>query len=326
MAHMIENNQIAYKNETPWHGLGFKVADNATGQEMLEVAGLNWKVQRRTLAMCDSKGQGLIVNPLAGYRAIVRSDTDHVFAVPTNKYNLVQNSEIVDLFREYCEAGHASMETVGALRGGSVVWALAKLNGGSSLTIKGNDVVNGYVLMTTSHDGSLSTTAKATQVRVVCHNTMTAALAAKADFRLKHSAKWTPERKDEAKQALGIAMEQVQTINTHSAKLAEVSIDQSDWVSFMTKLMGLDAVLSPITGELTKVAADIYDSTVNSPGADLVSAKGTLWGAVNGVTHYVDHKRGRSQDSRLSSAWFGDSDMLKRSAMVTALEMAGVAV
>ncbi len=334
MAHMIENNQIAYKNETPWHGLGFRVSPDATGAEMLKVAGLDWTVQRRALAMRAASGvsgnitvdrDSMLTNELAGFKAIVRSDNNFVFGIPTKKYNVVQNSEIVDLFREYCEAGHASMETVGALRNGAVVWALAKLNGGSELTIKGVDKVCGYVLMTTSHDGSLSTIAKATQVRVVCHNTMSAALSgSKAEFKLKHSAKWTAERAHEAKEALGIAMQQVVTINEAAANLSNVTIDRSDWLDFMGRLMGADNVLDSKTAELTRVAADIQEATVMSPGANLVSAKGTLWGAVNGVTYYADHMRGRTQDTRLASAWFGESNLLKSKAMEVALEMAGV--
>lgn len=326
MAHLIENNMIAYKNETPWHGLGYRVNADATGAEMLKVAGLDWKVNRRSLAMRGIDGQTLLTETLKDFKAIVRSDNDHVFCIPTAKYNVVQNAEIVDLFREYCAAGHASMETVGGIRNGAVVWALAKLNGGSEATLKGGDKLTGYVLMSTSHDGSLSTSAKATQVRVVCQNTLTAAMRGGADFRMKHSSKWTQERAEEAKAALGIAMEQVQRINKVAEALSNVNIDHSDWLTFMGKLMGEDKVLDTKSAALTRVAADIQEATISSPGAELESAKGTLWGAVNGVSYYTDHMRGRTQDTRLASAWFGDSDLLKRSAVNVALEMAGVTV
>ena len=49
MSHQIENNMLAYKGAEPWHGLGFRVDENATGEQMLLTAGLNWKVQRRAL-------------------------------------------------------------------------------------------------------------------------------------------------------------------------------------------------------------------------------------------------------------------------------------
>ncbi|CAK9250005.1 unnamed protein product [Sphagnum jensenii] len=156
---------------------------------------------------------------------------------------------------------------------------------------------------------------------------MSAAIGAgKAEFSLKHSAKWTPDRAEEAKTALGIAMEQIQALNAAATKLADVNIDHSDWLDFMSKLMGADSVIDPKSAELTRVAQDIQDATLMSPGASLTSAKGTLWGAVNGITYYTDHMRGRTQDNRLVSAWFGDSDLLKRRAMSTALEMAAIAL
>jgi len=325
MAHEITENMIAWKNETPWHGLGVNVNPNATGEQMLIAAKMNWRVQRRTLAMRDAQGQSLLTEPLANFKAIVRSDNNRVFAIPTADYNVVQNIEIIDLFREYCEAGHATMDVVGALRGGAVVWALAKLNGRTTTSIKGVDPVTGYILFTTSHDCSLMTTGKATQTRVVCANTLAAALGdgRKAEFKLKHSAKFTEQRKAEAKEVMGIAVEAIEETNQHAEKLADVHIDHSDWLDFMGRLMGgNDAVINPKTAELTRVAADIQEATVSSPGSNLVSAKSTLWGAVNGVTYYTDHRRGRTQDTRLASAWFGDSDLMKRKAMQVAYDMA----
>ena len=347
MAHMIENNMIAYRGETPWHGLGFQVEDTATNVEMMNIAGLNWRVQRRALAMRDANGEGLITEPLTGFKAIVRSDTNHVFGIPTVRYNLVQNEEIINLFAEYCEAGHAKMETIGGLRNGAIVWALAKLNGGTAATLKGGDKMNGYILFSTSHDGTLSTVGKATSVRVVCHNTMTAALSGGLDFKLKHSAKWTPERANEAKKKLGMASEQIQEFHSAAAALANVPVDREGQIEFLSRLMGGklllktedevtvptgDALLKSIERSLTaspedklnRVGKSILEAMIDSPGSDLESAKGTLWGAVNGVSYYADHVAGRTQDSRLANAWFGSNDTMKRSAMEVALEMAGV--
>jgi phage/plasmid-like protein (TIGR03299 family) len=353
MAHMIENNMIAYRGETPWHGLGFQVDENATGADMLRAAGLNWKVQRRSLAMKSTDGALVLTEELNGYKAIVRSDTNFVFGVPTKRYEVVQNEQIVDLFREYCEAGHAKMETVGALRNGAVVWALAKLNGGTAATLKGNDKMNGYILFSTSHDGTLSTVGKATSVRVVCHNTMNAALKGGVDFKVKHSAKWTEARADEAKAKLGMASEQIQQFHAAAEKLSNVNIDQQGRVEYISRLANgkclleqvvenstpvvstnmLDAAITATTHRyanpedcLNRVGKAILEAIIDSPGSNMESAKNTLWGAVNGVSYYTDHVAGRTQDSRLSNAWFGQNDELKRSAMQVAIEMAGVTV
>ena len=49
MAHMVET--MAYAGEVPWHGLGVQVEENLTPQEMLEVAGLNWQVEKQQLVL-----------------------------------------------------------------------------------------------------------------------------------------------------------------------------------------------------------------------------------------------------------------------------------
>lgn len=329
MAHMIENNMMAYKGVEPWHGLGFRVDENATGAEMLKTAGLDWQVQRRAIAMRNATGDKdlMLTSPLADYRAIVRHDTDTVFQIASDRYQPVQNAEIVDFFREYCEAGHARMETVGGLKGGAVVWALARLNGGSTANINGDDELRGYMLLATSHDGSLRTIGKPTQVRVVCHNTLTAAIGnhkANNTFSMKHTRKFSSDIKDEAQRVMGMAIEQVQRVNELSAQLAKVTIDHDGWMDFMGKLLG-DSLIDAKTADLSKMGQAIQDATISSPGSALASARGTLWGAVNGVTWYADHAaKSRSESNRMFSAWFGVNESLKNDALRIAGEMAGV--
>src|ERR1700677_1407236 len=223
MPAMIENNMMAWKGEKPGDGLGFEVQPGSTGQQMLETAGLNWLVQRRHLAMRPGNGDRsiMLTSELDSYRAIVREDTDQVFQVASNRYHPTQNAEIVDFFREYCEAGHAEIETVGGLRNGAVVWALAKLNGGSSTSLAGVDELRGYMLLATSHDGSLLTVGKPTQTRVVCWNTLSAALGIRGkngrlgeketrEFRMKHTRKFGTEERKQAQEVMGMAIQQVQ--------------------------------------------------------------------------------------------------------------------
>ena len=356
MAHMIENNMISWKGETPWHGLGVQVEPNMTGMEMLKSAKMDWQVQRRALAMRNAQGQGLLSDPLKNFRAIVRVDTDEVFQVASDRYFPVQNAQIIDFFRAYCEAGHATMEVVGGLKGGAIIWALAKLNGESDATIGKTDAMKGYMMLATSHDGSIQTVGQATNVRVVCWNTLSAAMSDRSSqFRLKHSAKWNVQRADDARRTMGMAIESIAQQNEVASKLSQVKIDQKGREQFVMRLLGgqdiltqavanttqdhqsmgaglLDSIVAAHTAnaqgaddkDLGRLGKAILDAIINSPGADLPTAKNTMWGAVNGVSYVVDHTRGRGQDTRLASAFFGDGDRLKRSAMNVAMDMAGV--
>jgi phage/plasmid-like protein (TIGR03299 family) len=374
---MIENNMMAYVGAKPWHGLGFEVPVGATGQQMLEIAGLNWLVQRRALAMRSVNPDGtvnrstMLTAELDSYRAIVRADTNQVFQVASDRYHPVQNAEIVDFFREYCEAGHASIETMGGLRNGAVVWALAKLNGGSTANLAGVDELRGYMLLATSHDGSLLTIGKPTQTRVVCWNTLSASLGlhggklgkiADKEFRMRHTRKFGPAERENAQKTMGMAIEQVQATNELAAKLSTVKIDGKGRTEFVNRLLGtnagatiettikvaevdhsamgksiLDSIIlntkiasvqaqpSTDTEEFNRVGKAIIDAIVSSPGANLSTAKDTLWGAVNGVTYYADHAaKTRSDGNRMFSSWFGPNETLKRDAVTIAASMAGI--
>lgn len=379
MAHRIEDNMLAFQGMTPWHGLGVNVPTGTSGQEMLKLAKLDWQVVSKHLAILEDQERSgrmqfryraigdpqLIVkgSVLDGYRAIMREDTGQVFQIATNRYHPLQNQEIVDFFREFCGAGHATMETVGAIDGGRVVFALAKLTKNGSdpdATLPGGDEIKGYLLMSTSHDGSVRTIASATNIRVVCMNTLSAAWAeafnkgkrGKAGsgvFMKKHSHKWTSQTREEAKKAIGMACEAVQKTNELAQKLSQVKLDYKGQRTFVNELLGkvtLQTILDDTDnsgGSLldqavaatmvaakesadTRVGRYILDAILDSPGSEMASAKGTMWGAVNGVTYYVDHVRSRSQDTRLEQAWYGTGEAMKTQAMVTAVKLAGISV
>jgi phage/plasmid-like protein (TIGR03299 family) len=355
MSHEIVNNEMAWKNNAPWHGLGVEVAPDATGEEMLQAASMLWTVEKRPFKLLDASGNA-IGEPIKGYAAITRSDNGEVFQVSTDRYNIVQPREIVDVFKQYCDAGHATIETLGALRGGAVVWALAKLNTKDEVIgVSGDgqyDTVKSYVLMATSNDGSIRTVGKATQVCVVCANTLRAALNGGVTFAMKHSKAWTQATATQAREALGVAVEECQAVNALSQSLSRVSIDQRGRIEFLTRVMGgenildmavnntetiqdsgaslLDAMIAnhvePIQVEekLTRVGKAVLEAMMTSPGNELASRKDTLWGAVNGITYYADHQRGRTQDNRLANTWFGTSETLKNTAMIVAAQMAGI--
>ena len=93
--------------------------------------------------------------------------------------------------------------------------------------------------------------------------------------------------------------------------------------------MGAKALDSILGGEddntkMSRLGKAILDAMIYSPGSDLITAHNTLWGAVNGVTYHIDHERGRTQDTRLMAAWYGDGDRLKRDAVKVACEIAGI--
>jgi len=119
MAHMVET--MAYAGELPWHGLGVKVIDDLTPEQMMQKAGVDWSVEKQNLVTSGG-------STVTSKQALVRSSDGEVLDIVGKGWNPVQNAEAFNFFEEYVRAGDMQMHTAGSLNGGKMVWALAKTN------------------------------------------------------------------------------------------------------------------------------------------------------------------------------------------------------
>jgi len=326
--------------------------DGLSLDEILRVSGINFPIQKRALAMRNAHGKDLLTEPLASYRAIVRQDTDYVFQVAKAGYEPHQNRQILGFMKEYCEAGNARLESVGSFKHGAVIFAMARLNGRSDRQLAGGSKLQGYALIATSHDGSILTSVKPTSVYVICWNTLMAAIReqVRAMFRLKHTTKWTPAISAKARETLALASEMVEELNEKQELLSKVKVDEVNRIEYLTRLLNGESLLQQamvnsdnavdhsglldriVNQEeirakspeetLSRLGKQILEAIIASPGSEMPASKGTLLGALNGVTYFVDHKRGRSEDSRGFQAAFGEGERLKTRALEIAMEMA----
>jgi len=93
-------------------------------------------------------------------------------------------------------------ETAGALGKGERIFITAKLP--DYITVGGNDLIEKYLFLTTSHDGFGSITAAFTPIRIVCNNTLNAALRNNTNaFKIRHTVN-AKERLEEAHKLMGI--------------------------------------------------------------------------------------------------------------------------
>lgn len=170
--HLVES--MAYAGERPWHGLGNKLATNQSIDAWKESAGMDWSIHESEVRyICGQNGIG-VINAFPEQKVLYRSDTKVPLAVVSKRYQVVQPGEILEFYRDLTEVGGFELETAGVLREGRKFWALAKT--GQSMTLKGRDRVDGYLLLATACDGTLATTAQFTSVRVVCNNTLAIAV------------------------------------------------------------------------------------------------------------------------------------------------------
>ena len=195
MSHEVET--MSYSGEIPWHGLGVPVSNDLTPVQMMEKASLNWDVKKYT-TYCEVGGKRI----KAPQKALVRVSDAKVLTMVGEDWNPVQNSEAFDFFSEFVLSGDMEMHTAGSLKGGTMVWALAKVK--DSFEILGGDRVDSYLLFSNPHMYGKSIDIRFTPIRVVCNNTLTMSLGQKAQVAYKagHRSIFNPEQ---VKEALGIA-------------------------------------------------------------------------------------------------------------------------
>ena len=343
MAHMVET--MAYAGQVPWHGLGQKVEHTLTPEEMLKAAGLDWTVSKRPVYYADKPNTWDLNDP-RGEAAMLRANDHYVVVRDTDNRVLshcgegfvpFQNHETMSFFKKFTEAGHMEMDTAGSLSDGERIWGLAKIKKGFKLA--GGDNIEGYLLMANSHKVGSAMTIMFTPIRVVCNNTITLALNQEGmtgKFRVLHLQMFDEEIMQAAETALGISGEQMKQFQEQSEFLASKKATKDQVDNFIAELFqpklliergkSKEADLPQLHEEFSKTSQSILEAIETSPGHDKASAKGTWWGALNGVTYVMDHqKRAKTRDHALNSAWFGTAAQTKRKAMTKALEFANVA-
>lgn len=230
----------------------------------------------------------------------------------------MQPAEILEFYRDLTEVGGYELETAGVLKGGRKLWALARTN--QSVTLKGGDTVNGYLLLATACDGTLATTAQFTSVRVVCNNTLAVALRNSAGaVRVPHRREFDAQA---VKQQLGIAIAPWSAFEGYIKELANCRIADKTVESFLAKVfahsVNKEQAIPVINEHAVHKVQALYGG--QGKGAELPAAKGTAWGLLNSVTEYVDHyRRADSNDHRRDAAWFGQGALLKQRAWNEAL-------
>ena len=336
MAHLIE--QMAYVGDTPWHRLGHRLSAKQPLEVWAQQAGMDWTIQetpvRYMTADAADEESLQTLESFTEQKVLYRSDTRAALSVVSSRYQVVQPREVLEFYRDLTEIGGYEMETAGVLKGGRKVWALART--GKQAVLKGADVVNGYLLLATSCDGTLATSATPTTVRVVCSNTLAMALDSTSNvIRVPHSTCFDA---DAVKRQLGIAIGQWDDFMYRMKLLSERKVKSNEAQQYIERVLygpiesdGVGARATPHVdqpsgvpvprGWAARKVLELYEG--KGRGAELSAAKGTTWGLLSAMTEFVDHeRRARSREYRLDSAWFGQGAALKQRALEQALELA----
>lgn len=320
MAHNLEQREgkasMFYTGDVPWHQLGRHLNKPATAAEAMEAARLDYTVVKRPMkAIINGRQYSDVPNSFA----TVRSDTNQVLGVVGARYEPVQNREAFNFFDPLVDRDEAIYHTAGVLGRGEKIWLLAKLPDYIKVGPK-KDPVEKFVLLYNSHDGSSHIRVKMTPIRVVCKNTLTAALSGtESEVRIKHTQS-AQDKLQEAHQILSLTNQLYAQLDFIFNRMALRKVTGSQLVEYVKTLIpdNPQAENNTRTENMRKHIISLHDEV-----KDASIHRGNLFGAYNAVTEFVDHYGTQKDASKqLRSIWFGGSgEQLKRKAYQLAESM-----
>jgi len=308
--------------EKAWHGLGTIIDKYPTSAEALQYAGLDYTVEKRNLFTYDTFNQDHAMelpNAVAGisvpgFYATVRNDTEQVLGVVGNDYQVVQNVDAFSFFDAIVGGGEGVLyETAGALGKGERIFITAKLP--DYIRVGKDDCIEKYLFLTTSHDGYGSITAAFTPVRVVCNNTLNAALRENTNcIKIRHTAS-AQQRLQQAHRLMGIsnlvANELEEVFNHWSrVRITDSSLKQLIQIAMAPNRetlqhlkSGREDLLSTCYKNMVEEAVDYAFSSTTQQGQ---TTKGTVFGAYNAITGYYQNVRNyKDGESKFKSVMYG---------------------
>ena len=290
--------------EKAWHGLGTYVNEAMTAEQAIQLGGLDYEVAKRPIAIA---GGGKI----PGYYATVRTDTKDALGIVSDAYHVVQNRECFNFFDSIIDKGEAIYQTAGALGKGERIFVTAKLP--SDILVHGEQVEN-YLLLTSGHDGKSGSAIQCgfTSVRVVCQNTLNAALKGiQNKVTILHFSN-ANAKLETASKVMGMASKYTTGLNDIFNKMASVKITDKQLKNYIEQVMKpvnqviskdeLENTFSPI---FTRKINEIVSFAKEHETQTTEAAKNTVWGAYNAISGYFGYlKNYDSQEAKMNDLYF----------------------
>jgi phage/plasmid-like protein (TIGR03299 family) len=301
---MLETNgtetAFASLREPAWHGLGTVFNEEVSTAKMLELAHLNdWNVRLEDVSIPDGFSSDKNYSFVTRTNPFNREQND-VLGVVGERYVPLQNEDLFD-FGDLLLDNGGRWETAGSIKGGRVVFGSLALERETVLDPNGvSDKVNTYLLVNTSHDGSIAIQASITPVRVVCANTLNLALGkgrrgVKQSFKIRHT-QTASGKVQQAREALGLANAYMDEFDKLAKSMIETEITKAKFDELI--LLAYPKPEKDAKGSIKKwenkvdTLQSIYVGDYNN------TISGTAWGAFNAMTERLDwYRSGRGGDN-----------------------------
>jgi phage/plasmid-like protein (TIGR03299 family) len=320
MAHELNFNQLnktwsfASNAQKAWHDLGQVVDGAMTAEEAIKLANLDYTVEKADVFMKTQDNTNVQVD---GYYSTYRTDTNQYLGMVRSRYEVVQNKDAFSFFDSIIDSGEAIFETAGALGNGERIFLSAKL---PDDFVIGTEKIEKYIMLTNSHNGTSSVVAGLTNIRVVCNNTLQAALNG---LENKVSISHIIGAKDKIKEAykvMGIASKYNLQVEQMFNQMLDVKMSEGDLATYFTKVLkpdyiSIDGLTQKEMSTRLQNAVDMtLDFAYNHPTQKTVETTGTLWGAYNAISGVYNYgKNYKNSEDKFNQHFFGTANkkMLK---------------
>lgn len=306
---------FASNSEKAWHGLGQIVNGAMTAEEAIKNANLDYEVDKTKVYFnCGTD----CMSEIDGYFATYRKDNNDYLGMVKSRYEIVQNRDAFGFFDAIIDEGEAIFETAGALGKGERIFLLAKLP--EDFEVAGEKIEK-YIMLTNSHDGTSSVIAGMTNIRVVCNNTLQAALKGLENKVSIDHVSGAKNKLKEAHRVMGIASKYSGDVRDIFNQMADRKMTEGDYRGYFEKIFTpeyntvmTESEEKEISTRLKNMIEGTTQFAFTHPTQTTQAANGTLWGAYNAVSGYYNYiKTFKSTEDKFNSQFFGvaNKKMLK---------------
>jgi len=333
MGHGITaTDRVVLAGKPAWHGLGTVTESAPDLEEAFQLAGLGWDVDSVPL-WTENGGQ---YSAVEGWTMNRRRDTGEDLGVVSDGYSIFQNRELCALMKG---AGVTTVESMGSLKGGRIVFGLAR-TGAYEVGRRAGDEVRQYALFGNRHDGTGALLACCTSIRVVCANTermVQQSGDSKRGIRIVHKASMR-DNIARMETALGHIAEGNIRAAEESKALALKDLSSEQVADYFREVYR--STQGPIPVEVKTEAQEKqvrkarkvlskWEANMGDPRQNVGGVQGTAWAALNSVTQWADHDRRTRRTSdgetksqaRAYASLFGKASQDKATARSLALEL-----
>jgi len=235
------------------------------------------------------------ITPQPAHYLNVRDDAHDVVGIVKGRYRIVQNADAPRFLDHLVESHNARYESAGLLHGGSQVWWLINLSQPISIANDPRERIDIHLLLSSSHDGSLSTSVAVLPVRTASQTVLAWPLPGAArEMKLKLAVA-NGNDSEQADKVLELAREYATELARFGEQMVRMPFDDQQFAALLERLLptpkpaqSSGRIRNQRGITMAENAKGVITQIANH-NRTLAAIRGTLWGGLNAIQYYADH-------------------------------------